>query len=348
VDDKTLQFAILDGSAKTLEFRELAVDDKTLQFAIFTAFSAAALAGGYFSRERGWLREEVSRPIHYHSVVWIWSATFLLSTWKIELSPGVIWLAVIQPIAVIAPTALMLLICRALKMSRRRTGVMVVGAGVGNLGFTLGAFLAYTVSEHPDAALAYGAAAVAIMNLTGVVVLYPLCRHFGEGQTAQEPAWKLVLGTFVDLRALLLYMAALGILLSWLEAPFPQWTIDYYIRDVLIYLSALGPYFGIGLNLHLGDAKQYFREHVLLGVMRFGFIPLLTFGMVALAQLTPFAMNPTLREVVLIEGAMPAALLTVILANLFHLDVRLACVLWLWNTIAFVVFVMPVTLWLTW
>ena len=47
-----------------------------------------------------------------------------------------------------------------------------------------------------------------------------------------------------------------------------------------------------------------------------------------------------------IETVMPGGIIMVMLANLFHLDTRMASVTWMWNTLLFLVVPLPVILWL--
>ena len=47
----------------------------------------------------------------------------------------------------------------------------------------------------------------------------------------------------------------------------------------------------------------------------------------------------------MIQAFTPSALNLVIVSNLFHLDARLASVLWLWNTVIFCVVCLPLLIW---
>jgi predicted permease len=54
---------------------------------------------------------------------------------------------------------------------------------------------------------------------------------------------------------------------------------------------------------------------------------------------------PLGQKVVLVEAFMPVAIQAVMIANLFHLDGRMASTLWLVNTVLFALVPLPVLVW---
>ncbi|MEX0886697.1 MAG: AEC family transporter [Phycisphaeraceae bacterium] len=340
------------------------MDPRTVQFLIFCVFSVASLAAGYAARRRNLVTEDFSRPLHFVTVVFLWSAVSLLSLWKLPLGRDNIWLLVIEPLLVAVPAYGIIPIARYFGCTRKQTGVLALAAGLGNLGFTLGGYLCYTLLANPeliarpdladadaanaaaDAALAYAVAQVTIMSTTGVVVLYPLARHFGDTDTTGESLATLIRRSLVDLRAMMIYTGILGVALAYLGVPQPAWIDRVGVIDVLFYLGAFTAYAGIGLRLRLGETWRHLRLHAMLAGMRFVTIPLLTLALVSLAALSPAPPNVLLRHVFLVEAFMPAAIQLVITANLFHLDPRQASSLWLVNTLLFLAVPLPVMIWL--
>jgi predicted permease len=323
---------------------------ETVKFLIFIAFSAASLIGGYVGRKSGKVHEESSRWIHWVTVVWIWPAAAVLSIWPLPIRPDTFWLIPIEVVLVAVPAFAVIPIARRLGCDNRRIGVLAVAAGVGNLGFTLGGYLCFAFIEPREEALAYAIAQVSIMSAVAITVLYPLAQHYGPhgaagGGIAVSPM-RLVLRSLWDVRAMQMYAAIVGVGLAALAVPFPRQVIDWHILDVVFFLGAFTGYFGIGLRLRLGDSTRYIREHLLLGAAKFLFIPALSLLLIWLISLTPYPLAPTARQVILLEAFMPTAIQSVIVANLFHLDSRLASVAWVWNAVAFLVLVLPVMLWL--
>lgn len=321
------------------------MDPRTLQFTAFCLFSALCVVAGYGARRRGLLGEHAARPIHFVTVSFVWGAVALLSLWRLPPLTENLWLILIEPILVAVPAFGVIPIARRMGCDNKQTGVIATAAGLGNLGFTLGAYLCYTLLGGPDgqgeAALAYAVGMVNLMAMSGVLMLYPLARHFG-GQEADDPSIaKLIFKSFFDLRALMVHCAIVGVVLAYLRVPYPAVFDDYYLLDVLFYLGGFGGYFGIGLRLRLGDARRYVREHVLLAGIKFAGIPLVSISLLALINLTGTPLAPLGQRVVFVEAFMPVAIQCVMIANLFHLDGRMACTLWLVNTVLFALIPLP-------
>lgn len=320
---------------------------RTIQFLAYSAFSVVVLTTGYTARRRGWVREELSRPIHFHTVAWVWSAACLLSLWRIPLRPENLWLVIIQPLLMATAAGSAIGLAKVIGCTRAQTGTMALAAGMGNNGFTLGAYLCYSVLEPAEEALAYASAFVTVTTLSVMLLFYPLARHFSPRPRENGSTLGLVLKSFIDLRAAPLYGAALGVVLAVTHVPFPVFVQRWHLMDVLFYLSGFGGYFGIGLRLRLGDSRAYLKHHAVLAAIKFLALPLAAMGLLWLVGLSAYPLGPVGRHVVQIEAATPVAIMTVMLANVFHLDARMASVVWVWNTLLFVVVVLPVILWLT-
>ncbi len=318
----------------------------TAQFTVFCVFNAVCLAAGYGARRRKLLGEHTARPIHFVTVSFVWGAVALLSLWRLPPERANLWLIAIEPLLVAIPAFAVIPIARRMGCDNKQTGVIATAAGLGNLGFTLGAYLCYTLlgdSEgQGDAALAYAVAQVNLMAMAGVLMMYPLARHFGGEHTGDRSITRLIVTSFFDLRALMVHCAIVGVVLAYMNVPYPVVLDDYYTIDVLFYLGGFGGYFGIGLRLRLSDARRYLREHTLLAVVKFAGIPLLSLGILAVVNLTPVPLAALGQRVVIVEAFMPMAIQSVMIANLFHLDGRMASTLWLVNTVLFVLLPLPV------
>lgn len=325
------------------------MDPRTLQFTIFCVFNALCLTAGYGARRRNLLGEHTARPIHFVTVSFIWGAVALLSIWKLPPQAANLWLLAIEPLLVAVPAFAVIPIARRMGCDNKQTGVIATSAGLGNLGFTLGAYLCYTLlgseATQGEAALAYAVAQVNLMAMSGVLMLYPLARHFGEPHARGQSVVRLIVINFLDLRALMVHCAIVGVVLAYMKVPYPAIIERYRVIDVLFYLGGFGGYFAIGLRLRLGDTRQYLREHALLAAVKFAGLPVLSLGVLALVNLTAAPLAPLGQKVVLVEAFMPVAIQSVIIANLFHLDGRMASTLWLVNTVLFSLLPLPVLVW---
>jgi len=324
----------------------------TIQFLAFCLFGLASLAAGYTARRRGWLHEDASRTIHFHTVVWVWSLAMLLSLWRIPPLPENLWLLLIQPVVMAATAYGVIPLAKWVGCTKPQIGVMAIGAGLSNNGFTLGAYLCYSLLSPPQEALAYGLAYVSIQVASTVLLIYPLARHYSQTHPPDQPSpnkeslARLIIGSYVNIRAMVLYAALAGVAFAVMKVPFPTIIDRWHVVTVLFYLGAFGGYFGIGLRLRLGDSKAYLKQHALLAVMKFMVAPTVAAGVLALIGFTPWPLGDVARQVVRIETVMPGGIIMVMLANLFHLDTRMASVTWMWNTLLFVAVPLPVILWL--
>jgi len=317
-----------------------------IQFLIFVLFGLTSLCTGYTARRRRWLHEDRSRQIHFPTIVWVWSTALLLSLWRIPPRAENLWLLAIQPVLMATTAYGMIPLARLIGCTRDQTGIMAIAAGMSNNGFALGAYLCYTLVKPADEALAYGLAFVSIMNASMVLLIYPLARHYGQPPKRDQSVASLVFHSYIDPRAAPMYAAVTGVVLAVMGAPFPEAIARWHLIDILFYLGAFGGYFGIGLRLRLGDSIGYLKHHCLLAVMKFAAAPAIVASVLWLISRTPWPLGTTAIQVAHIESATPTGIITVMLANLFHLDTRLASVAWVWNTLFFIAVPLPIIFWI--
>ena len=313
---------------------------------MFLLFGAAALAAGHAARTRGWLRESASERIHFHTIVWVWSAVSVLSLWRIPLDPASLWLVAIVPLMVALPALATVPLARRLGANGAETGTLAACAGTGNLGFTLGGYICYCLLDPAGEALAYAVAVVSMQTVAAIVFLYPLAEHYSPGTRRGISLPRLMGESLWNARALPLYAALAGVGLRFADAPFPAWVDRLFVLDALFYAGALGGYGGIGLRLRVADSRAALRYHALMAGARFLLLPVLTAVLIAAAGVIGRPVPPLLADVLRIEALMPTAIMGVMIANLFALDARLASVVWLGNTIAFAIVPLPLILWL--
>lgn len=314
-----------------------------VRFVLVFAVSFAALGLGYASRRRGWLDERYSRAVHFHTVTWAWSAGALIALWRLRLAWENLWIIAIETAVIVLPALLMIPLARRIAQNRGQIGVLAAAAGVGNIGWTLGAYICFILIKPAGDALAVAGTAAAVLAIVNVLAIYPIAYRFGElagGVTLR----RLMVRSLVMLPAMPLYAGAAGVTLA-ATTPFPEWVIDYYLVDVVLLTVAGGGYLGVGMRLRLGGGLQYLRQHLLLAVFTFGLGPAITLGLIALAGATAVPMTGVAPRVMFVEALMPAGVSCIIMANIFHLDTRLAASLWFWNTLAFLLLILPVLVW---
>ncbi|NBC11065.1 MAG: hypothetical protein GVY24_04920 [Planctomycetes bacterium] len=316
-----------------------------VRFALVFAVSFAALGLGYASRRRGWMDEKHSRAVHFHTVTWAWSAGALIALWRLPLTLSNLWIVAIQAAVIVIPALLMIPLAKRVCTGRGQVGVMAVGAGVGNIGWTLGAYICFILIDPAGEALAVAGTAAAVLAVVNVLAMYPIAHRFGE-LTGGLTLGKLMVHSLFMLPAMPLYAGAVGVTLS-ATTTFPEWLIDFYLVDLVLLTVAAGGYLGVGMRLRLGGGLAYLKQHALLAVFTFGVTPAITLGIIALAGATAAPMSETATRVMIVEALMPTGVSCIIMANIFHLDARLAASVWLWNTLLCLALILPgLVLWL--
>lgn len=339
------------------------MDGRTLEFFALATVSALSILAGYVSRERGWLHEDASRRVHWVTIVILWSAAGFFALWNLEPNPANLWVLIIEPMLVVVPAFLIIPLGKAIHLKRNQVGVLALAAGLRNSGFALGAFLAYAILPAGEllrqqgtlddekitalsiSALAYGLLIVMTMSMAVVIFLFPMVQHFaGDGKDGVKLR-HIIYKSFVDWKAMLFYSSAAGIALAYLRVPVPSIVFDWYLLKTLIFIGSAAAYFGIGLRLHINHLRPHLKSHALVAAVKFIATPILTLLLLLIARnlgVTP--PPPLLDQTFLLIAFMPTAIQTVIVANLFHLDARMAGSVWLVNTLIFLFLVLPAIL----
>ncbi|MFK7789734.1 MAG: AEC family transporter [Phycisphaeraceae bacterium] len=340
------------------------MDARTFEFFALAALSVLSIIGGYVSRERGWLHEDFSRKIHWVTIVILWSAAGFLALWNLEPRIANLWVLAIEPLLVVIPAFLIIPLARAIKLERKQVGVLALAAGLRNSGFALGAFLAYSIlpvgdllrqQVGPDgtlspeqvdqlsiSALAYGVLIVMTMSMAVVIFLFPMVQHFASDEADKQPIGRIIYKSFVDWKAMLFYSSAAGIALAYLHVPIPAIVADWHIMKILIFVGSATAYFGIGMRLHFNHLRPHLKSHAILAIVKFIATPILTIGLLLIARNVGITPPPAmLDQTFILIAFMPTAIQTVIVANLFHLDARMAGSVWIVNALIFLCLVLP-------
>ncbi len=317
----------------------------TLRFLLFTILSVGSVVVGYAGRKRGWMREEWSRPIHFHTATWAWGLGCLLTLWLTPLKASNLWIIPIEMLVVIVPTAAIIWPARRLGYNRAQAGVLVAAGGISNVGFSFGGYLCYLLIQPADEAVAYAGAVTVVLTVTMILAIYPLARHYGANAPGGMSVARLVLHNLLGAPAWPLYAAIIGLTLALAKVSFPRFITDWYLLDLVFYGTTVGAYLGAGLCLRFGAGERYLGAYLVLAASHFVFGPLLCLAMLYGVGFTPWSIDPVAARVLLFESAMPVGITCIILANVFHLDTRMACKVWLWNTVMFLV-LLPLWMWL--
>jgi predicted permease len=126
-----------------------------------------------------------------------------------------------------------------------------------------------------------------------------------------------------------------GILLNFSGLPRP-WVLNYIANRYMTYISAAGFSFAIGLGFDLRVSLGYRRHALLIALVKFVFTPLAALALTAAFGLLgglETGADPLPALVVLVESAMPTAILALVAVKLFGLNEHLANAAWIFTTL---------------
>jgi predicted permease len=221
--------------------------------------------------------------------------------------------------------------------------LFAIAAGTGNNGFTMGAFVLFLL--FGEAGMALGNLYIVLIIPAAVLFLYPLARHYSSAQPNGSLAG-LMWRSLLDWRSLGLPVVGLAIFISLAGVPRPNWVRDWRVVDVLAYTITPLAFFGIGLRLRLGGLLPLGRMIIALAGARFLLALGLALAMMAVMNWTPWPLEDLRRSSFLIQGFVPTSVTMVAIANMFRLRPAEASVLFVSNTVLYLLAVFPIVLWL--
>ena len=298
------------------------------------------MLAGYVSRRRG-VSEKLAEKLMWLVVVFGYPSVGLFAVWGTNLA-GAVWLPVLAAFYIVILTGVGLAFSRLLTRDRPLEGLFAIACGMGNTGFTMGAFLCYLLFGFD----AIGLAAVYDLSwwLMLVCLMYPLARHYAAEKPPEGGLGLLIWRNVMDIRSLGLLATIAGLGLNLLHLPFPMAVRDQHVMDVLMFITSTLAFFSIGLRLHASHVRPIMRLIVGLGAMRFLVAPLVALGLWALTLLTPWPLTGIPRGVFHVESCIPTAVTMVAIANLFHLRPREASALFVVNTLSYLA-ILPALIW---
>jgi len=302
-----------------------------------------SMAAGYAARKLRWLGESTSRVLMTVVMALGYSSVQLLAIWKTELSADLVLLPILGAISAAMMLLLGLFCARLLTGDRAEMGIFSIASGAANTGVTMGGLVLLAL---------YGQRGLALMSIYCimwmpliVIMMYPIARHFSPDHTSGSLG-RLMLRSIFDWRSLGLPMALLGLALNLLNQHQPEVISSIHLAEIFAVLTTSAAYFSIGLTLRLRGALAMLRLILGLAVTRFVLSGLVAAGLVWATARLGFHVSWELRNTVIIEAMMPAAVATAAIASMFNLRPDRASTLFVVNTLMFIAMVMPVVFWL--
>lgn len=313
-----------------------------IKFILSSLVILMAMLGGYLCRRLQWLSEALGEKIMTLVGVFGYSSVAFLSVWGTRLEAGDFLLPVLGAAHVVLMGFLSLALSGWVAKDRPERGLFAIAGGTGNNGFTMGAFVLYLLYGEPGMGLSN--VYILLFMPVAVLVMFPLARHYASEGPA-GPITALIRRSLLDWRSLGLPMALAGIGLSVGGVERPAVVASWHLLDLLVCVLTPLAFFGIGLRLHFSKVRPLARMLVGLGLVRFVLGLLVGVALAGLTRLTPWPFTDLRWDVFLVQSFVPTSVTMVAIANMFNLRPNEASVLFVVNTAAYLVLVLPL-LWL--
>lgn len=292
------------------------------------------LAAGYFLKTHELLTQKACNWLIRFNVVVMVTVMTLMSFWVLPLSAKLFWLPVIGVLITAVPGFI-----GARWFARRfdnelDRGACVISAMLSNIG-TVGGLCAFIL--YGEEGFAYVQLVAAPQNILMVAAAFPMAKYYYEKHQAAAKQAKLKLSfreMFITWNQVGILGMAAGILLqaSGVERPAVLGTLFHNLVHVLAWISLLP----VGYLIDFSRARFYYRKVTDMIWLRFVIVPAL-FYLLFKVLFT----DQVLLGSLLVMAAAPAAINSVITAQLYKLNVDITIAAFILTTVVFVLVVFP-------
>jgi len=304
-------------------------------------FVLLPLVAGYLARRQGWLEARWSRPILGINIAAGATTLVFLVIWGKEIDRSLVKL----PLVGLLLAAVMLLVGGLLSMfvlaARRARASFAFTSSLSNMGYSMGGIVTYAMLAKEG----YGTSIIYLMFWSPYVfgLCFPLARALGRDRLSFQ--MRDFLSIFRDPRSLPLVGLAVGLALNFSGVPWPKFVDQQHqlgpltlpsLISIIVSTAAATAMFAVGLSLYLGKLRRHLRASAVMCALKFLVSPA-----IALALMACLDVRGLNRQVVFILSCCPVAVYSVVISNLFDLDLHLANSLWVVTTVVFLFCVVP-------
>ena len=293
------------------------------------------VSGGYLLRRLGVLRERHAPNISMGLLMVAYPSIAFLAIWSVSLEIKLVALPFIQLLSFFGMLGASLVLSRLHNLNQKDRGTFLMACAMTNQGFTMGGMVCYML--HGQEGLGLAQLYVILWAPLTLLVIFPLANYYNPRETGSSVGQVLVRGIWHP-RTLSGAGLVAGLIFSSLKVPYPAWIKTYDVVRILVIAGTFSYTGMIGLSLHFGRIQRYFRLYLTQGVIKFVIGPLLALLFIFIFGLR---LDTTVGAVALTQGFMPSAVNTVMIANLFGLNARMASALFVINTAIFLLVVLP-------
>jgi malate permease and related proteins len=300
----------------------------TLKFLIFQSMIIVPFVLGVFFKNKFKDSGASTRRLIMINLVFIEPLIVFWSIWGLRITAELVYL----PLAGICMVLFGLIAGKffgpILKLDYKSETSFIISSSIANHGFTMGGFICYLFMGEAGLGLSFIFLSYFIPYL--FLVIFPYARLASSGESY---SFDTIKDFIKSPRNMPLYAMILAILLRLYGIPRPEM---FFPVDILLMLSIGVYYFSLGMSFFLKDMFSFKKESLALCLIRFMIIPAVTLIVLFLVNL-----DPKVEAVILIESFMPAAVYSVMSSVLFSLDERRASTMFVFNTVAFLLFILP-------
>ena len=292
------------------------------------------LAAGYLLKVHNVIPQKVCNWLIRFNVTVMLTVMTLMSFWVLPLSPQLLWLPLIGVLITAVPGVIGARLFAGAFDNYLDRGAYVISAMLSNIG-TIGGLCAFIV--YGETGFAYVQLVAAPQNILMVAAAFPMAKYYYEKHKATEKNVKLQLGfreMFITWNQVGILGMAVGMALQFLgiERPPALGVLFHNLVHILAWVSLLP----VGYLIDFSRAGRYYRKVVSMLWLRFVIVPVLFYFLFRL-----LFTDQVLLGTLLIVAGTPAAINSVITAQLYKLNVDLTIASFLLTTIVFVLLVFP-------
>jgi len=295
-----------------------------IRFVLYLGAIVAATLGGYAGRRAGFLNPAWARPVMSTTIVVCDAPIAWLAIWHLVIPPGVWKVPVAGGVVAVVLCLAGLAVARLRRMPPADAAVFGLQAGMGNVGYTLGGGICFALWGIQGLALEQ--MYCLMWPFFAFLFCFPLARHWGEvaGGVPRHAsglayAARTLGRSLTDVRSLPLYLATLGLALN-LWGPGPPAAIQrWHVLDVLMTVGIVIQFGSIGMTVQGRRLAVFWKTALGSTALKLIVSPIVMVGVALALGLTDMPLY-----VCLILSAMPAAVYSVLMANLFGLNRDLA------------------------
>ncbi|NOZ21011.1 MAG: hypothetical protein GXP25_07970 [Planctomycetes bacterium] len=282
-------------------------------------------------------RDRWSQRLVFASLVVGYPPVTFLAGWSLHLEWDLIWLPVAGMVISLMGLGIGWILSRfhAWKDPRSR-GAYIFGVGLNNMGNTGGSLVAFALLGEQ----AFAQATLVVLHWQ--FLIYLICFPLAKGWAGELKTLSLrdeFVAALRDPRLLPLAGLLLGLLVNIAGVDRPDALRP--VTAIGMALTAFAAAFAVGISVRTEKLADYKPLYVSQFVGKFLLLPAVTWVLCMAAGLSPMVV-----KICLIQASCPQAFYAVFLVHFFHLDQHQANSMFIINSLLYLVFVLPLLVWL--